>query len=296
MEKFDMPIKVTVGLCVKNCTRMIQTAFDSIASQDYPHELIKLVIVDDGSTDNTLQCAKKFAQEIDMYSFVTSNPSRGIASARQVVVDNAEGTYIVWTDDDLMLCSDYVRRHVEFMERNPEVGGARGICDVYRAQSFFGLDDLVFLTHSANPCQIGTGGSVFRIEALRKAGGFDIQINGAGEDIDVSRRVRHFGWVLATNELAGFHHTHSPSTPMAFWSRNFRYGYANHFLFHRYGDRRLIIQYFLPFALLYGLKMSHELYKLTRVKKVFLYFIVNSLTMNVQNLGYTRSHLDKYGH
>ncbi|MDR0374027.1 MAG: glycosyltransferase family 2 protein [Nitrososphaerota archaeon] len=291
-----MTIKVTVGLCVKNSARVIKTAFDSISAQDYPHEMIKLVIIDDNSTDNTLSVALKFAQEIDMPTFVTSNTGKGLAAARQLVVDNAEGEYIIWEDDDLMLRKDYVRRHVEFMEKNPDVGGARGVRDVFYSPSFFSLGDLVFLAPSANPSQIGTGGSIFRIDALKQAGGFDIQISGAGEDLDVSRRIRHFGWMLATNELAGLHHTHSTTTPAALWSRNFRYGYANHFLFHRYGDRRLIIQYFLPFALKYGLETSRKLYQITHIKKSFLYFVINSLNMGIQNLGYTRSHLDKYGH
>src|SRR5208283_3842965 len=97
-----------------------------ISIQDYPHEFLKLVIVDNGSSDNTLSLAIKFAQETDIKTFVTSSKGKGLGATRQIVVDNAEGDYVVWVDDDLVLTKDYVRNQVEFMEKNPNVGAARG--------------------------------------------------------------------------------------------------------------------------------------------------------------------------
>ncbi len=50
-----MNAKVTIGLCVKNGAKVVKTAFDSISIQDYPHEFLKLVIIDEGSSDYTAE-------------------------------------------------------------------------------------------------------------------------------------------------------------------------------------------------------------------------------------------------
>ena len=42
----------------------------------------------------------------------------------------------------------------------------------------------------------GTGGATYRIEAARKVGGFDESIIGAGEDLDISRRIKQAGWTI----------------------------------------------------------------------------------------------------
>ena len=45
--------KVTIGVCARNCETTIGEAVESIIMQDYPHELIEVIFVDDGSTDGT---------------------------------------------------------------------------------------------------------------------------------------------------------------------------------------------------------------------------------------------------
>ncbi len=294
-----MNTKVTIGLCVKNAAKIVKTAFDSISIQDYPHEFMKLVIVDDGSSDNTLSLAKEFAQETDIPTFVTSSKGKGLGATRQIAVDNAEGDYIVWVDDDLVLSKDFIRNQVEFMEKNPHVGAARGFNNQITAQqtiiSIVELSPLI-PSSSLNPKTIGTGGAIFRLKALEKVSGFDVRIKGAGEDQDVSRRIRESGWTLAVNNSARVYQEYPPATPKALWKRNFGYGYGNHFLFHKYKDQQFLIKYFPPFALLVGLKMTGMIYRVTNMKKVFVFFILYSFIMIVQSLGFTRAHLDGYGH
>jgi len=41
------------------------------------------------------------------------------------MVDNASGEYIEWVDSDVVLPKNYLRKQVEFMDRNPGVGAAR---------------------------------------------------------------------------------------------------------------------------------------------------------------------------
>ena len=292
-----MGTKVTIGLCVKNGARIVKIAFNSISVQDYPHELMKLVIVDNGSSDNTLSLARKFAQETDIKTFVTSSKA-GLGAIRQIAVDNAEGDYILWVDDDLVLSKDYVRNQVEFMEKNPNVGAAKGFRLKDKSHATISIATLSSLldSNSQNPKVIGTGSAIFRLNALKSIGGFDIRIKGAGEDIDVSRRIRESGWGLSINNSARQYKKDSPATLKALWKKNLWYGYAKHFLFHKYKDQWSLIDYFPPFTLLVGFRMSCSIYRLTNMKKVFFFPCLYSFSILANYIGFIRAHLDGYGH
>ena len=117
--------KVTVGLCVKNDAYTITEAIDSVLSQDFQHELMELVIVDGCSHDRTLPIIRERLSKTDiMYKIFSENT--GLGYARQVVVDNALGTYIVWVDGDVILSRSYISQQVDFMERHPQAGITQG--------------------------------------------------------------------------------------------------------------------------------------------------------------------------
>jgi glycosyltransferase involved in cell wall biosynthesis len=288
---------VTIGLCVKNSSQVVKIAFDSISIQDYPHELLKLVIVDD-SSDNTLLLAMEFAKKTDIKTFVARSEGKGLGVARQIVVDNAEGDYLVWEDDDLVLPRDFIRKHVEFMEKNPNVGAARGINVQVAPQVTIGtiVEYSRISLNSVAQKAIATGGSIFRLDALESVGGFDVRIKGAGEDLDITRMIRESGWTLAINNSATFYRRYPPATLKTFWKKYIWYGYGNHFLYHKYKDQWLLIEYFPPLVLWAGVKISFLSYLATSVKKVFFLPIIYSYSMVAQYVGFIRAHLDGYGH
>ena len=121
-----MDSKVTVGVCVKNTEELIRRALGSIVEQDFPHEAIKLIIIDDGSKDKTLSIVRDCVSEIDIETIVCSSGGKGLGFSRQIVVDNAQGDYIVWVDGDMVLTKSFIRKHVEVMEKNPSTGAACG--------------------------------------------------------------------------------------------------------------------------------------------------------------------------
>jgi glycosyltransferase involved in cell wall biosynthesis len=292
-----MNAKVTIGLCVKNGEKVVKTALNSISIQTYPHESMKLIIVDNGSTDRTLAIVTKFAQETDIPTFVTSSKGKGLGETRQIALNHAEGEYILWVDDDLVLMENYVKEQVEFMDKNPKVGATKGTVNKVFSRPFYNIIDFGFVIPSTGSLgQIGAGGSIFRLQALRAISGFDIKIRGAGEDLDVSKRLRAAGWLLASNASAGLYQKYPPTTLKAFWRKGFGYGYGNHYLFHKFNEKAFILQYFPPFALIGGLKMTATIYRITHRKKVLVFFALFSYTKIVQSLGFVRAHLDGYGH
>lgn len=292
-----MSIRVTIGLCVKNGEKVIRTAFNCISKQDYPHELLKLVIVDNGSSDNTLSHALNFAQGTDIKTIVTASKG-GIAEARQTAVNNAEGDYILWTDDDHVLPTDYVRKQVDFMDKNSNLGIAAGVntriaprADVSILTGYIGARILPI----SNPEYLFTCGSIFRLKALASVGGFDMRIKGALEDTDVSYRIKSSGWSLAFNNSAHHHHMHNQLTFPSLMKKMSWYGYGYHFCFHKF-NRWSVVPYFPPLIFYGGLRMAYITYRMSKNKKVFAFPIIHSFSMMAHWYGFNHAHLDGYGH
>ncbi|MDE5978023.1 MAG: glycosyltransferase [Turicibacter sp.] len=89
---------VSIIIPAYNCQSFIQNCLDSILSQTYTS--IEIIIVNDGSTDNTLsilnQYAKKYPQMIKLYSV----PNGGQGRARNFAVEKALGKYLLFVDSD----------------------------------------------------------------------------------------------------------------------------------------------------------------------------------------------------
>lgn len=196
-------VEVTIGLCVKNAEDTISETIRSILYQDYPHMLMELIIVDGNSQDRTLEIIRNELKNSDIKSQILSE-NKGLGYARELVVKNAGGKYIIWVDSDMILSRDFVKEQVKFMETHPEVGIAKGRYAFIEQKSLVAnLENISFLTafhHKEdveNPFPLGTSGCIYRVEAIRQVGGFDKNISGVGEDMDIEYRIRVMGWKLS---------------------------------------------------------------------------------------------------
>jgi glycosyltransferase involved in cell wall biosynthesis len=219
---------VTIGVCVKNCENLVGDAIESIAEQDYPNELMEIVFVDDGSTDKTLAVIKSRIRKLKPVINVIHQEWKGLGVARNLVLYNSTGKYIVWVDGDMQLSRDFVKIQAGFMEKNLDVGVAKGSYGMYEANVVSTLENIEFMTTNSkrmrrvDPNPLGTGGSVYRVEALKEVGGFDDNIKGAGEDADVEYRIKMAGWLLGNTSAIFFERRRS--TWRSLWDEYFWHG------------------------------------------------------------------------
>ncbi len=289
--------KVTVGLCVKNSGPIVKTALDSISKQDYPHESLKLVIVDEEKNGNIPPILTHFSKKIDIETKLFLVQNKGLGAARQIVIDNAEGDYVVWVDDDFILEKDFVRRHVEFMDQNPQVGAALAKENAIRTTIVTILEGYLQLIGNVNFQTDALGGfEIFRLKAIKQVDGFDTRIKGAAEDRDISIRIKNAGWHLAVNTAAQYYRKYPPTNMVALWRKHFWYGYGQHFLFHKYRNQRLRWELFFPSAFWIGIRDSLKVYRLTHERQAFFlalhYFYRNSASF----FGFFCANIDGYGH
>jgi glycosyltransferase involved in cell wall biosynthesis len=293
--------EVTVGVCVRNCEISITDAINSIMNQDYPHNRMKVVFVDDGSEDCTLSIIKDRIPRMDIPAFVLHTCWKGVGSARNTVLANAEGEYILWVDGDMVLSKDFLRKLVDFMEENQETGIVKGRQALVRGRNLLATLETYsratgrmvdYQSRKGRFKAVGTGGALYRMKAVRSVGRFDESLKGYNEDWDIELRLRKAGWSMHTVEVSFHDYERYGLTWKALWSKYWLRGYYTHYFLHK--NKGLIRHYrmFPPAASLSGLLSSFALFKLTGQKAVFLLPTQYAFKMTAWYFGFVRSHFD----
>ena len=96
--------KISVIIPVYNSEKYISRCIDSIIAQSY--ENWELILVNDGSTDNSLNILNHYKQK-DFRIFVYSQKNKGPGAARNLGIKNASGDYIVFIDSDDFISANY---------------------------------------------------------------------------------------------------------------------------------------------------------------------------------------------
>jgi glycosyltransferase involved in cell wall biosynthesis len=112
------PPRVTVLIDSYNYGHFIEEAIDSVLSQDFPAEQFELLVVDDGSTDDTRDRVQKYGSRL-RYLY---KPNGGQASAFNLGFAHAQGEIIALLDADDYFLPGKLQRVVEEFDRQPEIG------------------------------------------------------------------------------------------------------------------------------------------------------------------------------
>jgi len=283
--------KITVGVCVKNNERTVKGSIDGILNQKYPRELMQIIIVDGCSTDRTLPIIRRMTSEMDLSVEILSDKGKGLGAARQMVVDNAQGDYIIFVDGDVELQEDFIQKQVDFMEKNPNVATAIG---GYMFKEGNLISTVWCLANHVSGFGLGNDATIYRSEVLRQVGGFDKKMRGT-EDKDVILRIRKKGWAFLANETAGFYHNCRESFK-EFWKEQAWFGSGNHYLNHKHGCLRPLWRSLPAGSFRYGLELSIKSYRLTNRKISFLIPPLMVLGNIAWWFGFIKAHMNGYGH
>jgi glycosyltransferase involved in cell wall biosynthesis len=291
---------VTVGVCLHNCENTLPKAINSILNQDFPHEKMQLIFVDDGSKDHSLKIVEDWISAINIQTKVFKTEWHGLGIARNVILDNADGEYITWVDADEILSPSYIQKQVEFMEKNLDVGITAGAISLVPGNLVLNLELMPYIVTNHvydRPTSFiwktrkvpGTGGSTFRTKALRQVNGFDKRFSGAGEDVNVAIRIRNSGWLIKLND-ASFYELHNGMSTFAdLWKKYYWYGYGCQQLYVVNREAFSLLRMALIPSFFTGLLFSLAAYKLFLKKIVFLLPIHYSFKMASWMLGFMHS-------
>lgn len=97
--------KVSIIVPAYNAQDTIEKCLESLLGQTYKN--IEVVVINDGSVDNTLKIIDKFN---DIRLKVTSTENRGISAARNLGIKNSTGEFICFCDADDFYEKNYVEK------------------------------------------------------------------------------------------------------------------------------------------------------------------------------------------
>lgn len=121
---------ISIIICCYNSALRIGQTLQHIADQKTSDLSCEVIIVNNASTDNTVDVAKLFWANFNnnKISFnCVHEPTPGLSYARGNGVENANFEYVIFCDDDNWLDQDYVQNVFDLFESNPDVAILGGI-------------------------------------------------------------------------------------------------------------------------------------------------------------------------
>jgi GT2 family glycosyltransferase len=106
-----MSALVSIVIPAHNSARWLAATLKSALAQTWPHQ--EIIVVDDGSTDDTAAVARSFAARGVQ---VLTQPNQGAAAARNTGLARARGDYVQFLDADDLLAPDKLERQVRLLQ------------------------------------------------------------------------------------------------------------------------------------------------------------------------------------
>lgn len=201
------PLSISVIVPAYNCATTIGATVAALLAQELSAR--EIIVVDDGSTDNTRAALEPFTQRITYLHRLNGGP----AAARNTGIRAASGALVAFTDSDCLPRPDWLRRlSAGFTdERVAGVGGIVRSADHNTTSEY--IDTIRLLDARADETNeipyLITANACFRRDALLAAGLFDEAFaKPGGEEPDVCLRLRRLGYYFRAAEDAVVLHHH----------------------------------------------------------------------------------------
>src|SRR5712691_11100618 len=219
---------VSVIVCSYNGGQTLAACLDSLGKLNYPD--YEVILVDDGSTDDTAYIAAQFPRVRYIHQ-----SNHGLSQARNTGAAAAKGEVFAYTDSDCMADGDWLYYLIGTLI-DGEYAAVGGPNVTPPAQNWVqacvaaapGGPSHVLLTDMLAEHIPGCNMAFYR-RAFKNIGGFDAEYHKAGDDVDFCWRLQQSGCVIAFNPTAIVWH-HRRFTLQAFLKQQDGYGEAESLL------------------------------------------------------------------
>jgi cellulose synthase/poly-beta-1,6-N-acetylglucosamine synthase-like glycosyltransferase len=185
----------------------------------------EVILVDDGSTDDTGKIAEGYSIR------VLIQQNRGPAAARNNGAKQAKGDILVFTDSDCELDFHFLEKIIAPIEQNLEVVGTYGSYRTKQEEFVARFAQVEMETRYRKIMAskyidfIGTYAAAYRKDIFNKCGGFDTAFPSAsGEDTEFSYKLYQYGYKMVFEQGAFVYHQH-PSRLSVYMRVKFYRGY-----------------------------------------------------------------------
>jgi GT2 family glycosyltransferase len=185
-----------VIICSYNRAKLLERALRSLVRQTLPQDRFELIVVDDGSSDETAAVCESLRRDgLPRLKYVRTGHG-GVASARNAGVRSTAAEQILFTDDDCVAAPDWVEQMIAAVGRHPVIGGAvatsrDNFCRLcHNIAQFYGF----MPSRKPGPVDFIAGANMgFRRAVIEEVGGFEEERSNA-EDMEFILRARRKGY------------------------------------------------------------------------------------------------------
>jgi len=217
--------RYSVIVPVHNSARTIEPCLEALLDQSLPKETYEILIVDDGSTDNTAELVERYPVRL------LKQAHAGPASARNLGATAALGEFLIFTDADCLPIRIWLEEIVRPLEKDGQVAGAQGSYQTEQTNLIARFTQVELevkyaaLRRKAYIDFLDTASAALRREAFWEEGGFDPSFSEASnEDTQLSFSLASKGRRLVFAEKAVVYHRH-PESLRRYLSRKWRHGF-----------------------------------------------------------------------
>ncbi len=252
--------QVTIIMPVRNEAAYIRRSLGSVLAQDYPAELIQIIIADGMSNDDTRRILDEYRASHPNIE-VVDNPRRIVPTGMNAALRLARGKIVIRVDGHCEIAPDYVKRCVKHLQEDGidgvggsiETIGENQISQAIAAamSSHFGVGDSAFRTRSSHTPAVDTiPFPAYTRKVINLAGPYDEELV-RNQDDEYNYRIRALGGkLLLSGDLRSRYY--SRGNLASLWRQYFQYGYWKVRVFQKHA-RQMQARQFVPFIFLGGL-------------------------------------------
>lgn len=225
--------RVSVVIPAYNCADTLPACLHAIFAQTYPRGQFEVIVVDDGSSDETAAIARDAGAKGRLSLTVISQANAGPAAARNAGIRAARGAIIAFTDADCLAAPNWLESLACVFEQHPTVAGVGGpIQSAAQANTLIARYMLAadFYRQRARGHAVEyllTANAAFRRSVLMEVGGFTERRRAWAEDADLSFRLAQSGHALLLAPDGAVTHIGVLETLREFRIGLYRYGFGN---------------------------------------------------------------------
>jgi len=195
---------ISVVIPCYNKEPFINEALDSVLSQTYLKVIKEIIVVDDGSTDNSAFLIKEKTVLFPLIKYLYQS-NAGVSAARNTGIVKAEGDYIAFLDADDLWQPDKIEKQYNALKQHPDVG--LFYTDLfkydYKKQTLTPVKVIAYKNNEAkllfkfvaNGAPVIPSTVLVKKDCFEKVGMFDEALQSGGEDIDMWLRIaRHYSF------------------------------------------------------------------------------------------------------
>ncbi len=208
---------VSVIIPALNEEEMIGRCLQSLAASQFPSEGFEVILVDNGSTDQTLEIAESFRGQLTLT--ILERPGVNISGLRNLGAAAAKGDILAFLDADCLVPFDWIKNACCYLtsEGGGVIGGNIDIPEASRwvARTWYGVG---YAPKDGEVTYVPSGNMLMKSSSFRQIGGFDERLK-TSEDCELCFRARKAGMsVRAVGKMAVIH-VRTPQTLAQFYMR-----------------------------------------------------------------------------